>query len=65
MAHQQDFVQTDNPNYLINKKTNLVINTNESELLSYRSQVNQVLEMRDLRQELSQLKSMIAELIKK
>lgn len=65
------FEKTENPNYLIDKKTNLVINTNESELLSYRAQIKQELELRNLRnnfnnvsKELEELKFMINSILK-
>ena len=66
------FQKTTTPNYLINRETNLVINTNESELLSYKAQVKQVVELRELKKqyhkvndELTEIKSLLKSLLQK
>lgn len=66
------FSKTTNPNYLINQKTNMLINISENELLTYKSQVKQAVELRELKKqynkvndELVEIKSLLKSLLQK
>lgn len=66
------FTKTDNPNFIINQKTNMVININEKDLFDYKSKVKQELELRSLREnfksinnDVIEIKSMLTKLLQR
>lgn len=66
------FQKTNQPNYFIDSRTNLVINKNENELLNYKSQVKQAIELREMKKqynkvndELTEIKSLLQKLLQK
>lgn len=55
-------IKTNHPGYLVDNKTNVVINTNERELLNYRKQVEQAIEIRSVRDGYDELMKEVLEL---
>lgn len=58
-------VKTNVPGLVIDTEQNLVINTNDKELQSYRAQVHQSKEISSLREELDALKAMMIAAMRK
>ncbi len=56
--------KTDQSGYSMDDSKHVVINTNERDLKTYRSLVQQTMEVQDLRDELNNMKAVIAKLIK-
>lgn len=56
--------KTETPGYFMDGSGHVVINTNDKDLQTYRSQVKQDSEMKDLRDEIEALKSLLTKLSK-
>lgn len=57
--------KTDQPGYLIDDSGHVVINTDDKDLQRYRQAVQQVFEVKDLRDELAEVKELLAALLKR
>jgi hypothetical protein len=66
------YTNTNDPNYSINQSTNLVINKNENDLLSYKREIAQFIHIKNmqsnidvLKDEVSEFKDMVRRLLEK
>lgn len=55
-------LKTSSDGYLLNTDTNVVLNTNDSELQSYRALIQQTKEMTSLKSEMAELKRLLLEI---
>ncbi len=57
--------KSDIPGYLIDETGHVVINTNDKDLLNYRTAVRQAVEVKDLREEIDTMKGLLAKLLER
>lgn len=58
----RELVKTDAPGFLLDKKTNTILNTNEDDLLRYKREVQAAMEISDLRRQVHELINRVTEL---